>query len=186
MRRHLSICHTAASFQCWCAFRKRRRWWCCRVRPRCSMLPIFRRPRAEASLFVRWWHGTSRRCSQRRNNPPHATPRVRSSHAWHAGCSSHCLCGGETLSMPQDTLAQLIGLRSNAISIVAHALQRRKTEPMQESAPLCHFILPTMRARLILQVVYRAWPDGIRDRLCSPEEGGSFGFGSSLTQRILV
>jgi hypothetical protein len=28
--------------------------------------------------------------------------------------------------------------------------------------------------------------DGIRDRLCSMEEGGSLGFGSSFTQRILV
>ena len=78
-RGYLSICRTAAPLRGWCAFRKhrrwkwrrsdatassapaprsaagyhrRQRWWCCRVRPRCSTLPIFRRPRAEASLFV--------------------------------------------------------------------------------------------------------------------------------------
>ncbi|MGZ3499668.1 MAG: Crp/Fnr family transcriptional regulator [Vulcanimicrobiaceae bacterium] len=34
------------------------------------------------------------------------------------------LCGGETLPLTKDSLAQLIGMQRNAISIVAHALQR--------------------------------------------------------------
>lgn len=34
------------------------------------------------------------------------------------------LCGSETLPLTQEFLAQLIGVQRNAISIVAHALQR--------------------------------------------------------------
>lgn len=34
------------------------------------------------------------------------------------------LCGGEALPLTQESLAQLIGVQRNAISIVAHALQR--------------------------------------------------------------
>jgi len=34
------------------------------------------------------------------------------------------LCGGETLPLTQEFLAQSIGVQRNAISIVAHALQR--------------------------------------------------------------
>jgi hypothetical protein len=34
------------------------------------------------------------------------------------------LCGDDTLPLTQDSLAQLIGVQRNAISIVAHAPQR--------------------------------------------------------------
>jgi CRP-like cAMP-binding protein len=34
------------------------------------------------------------------------------------------LCGGEALPLTQETLAQMIGVQRNAISIVAHALQQ--------------------------------------------------------------
>lgn len=66
----------------------------------------------------------SRHCSHWPGNPPHATPRTRSKHAFRAGCCARDLCGSETLPLTQEFLVQLIGVQRNAISIVAHALQR--------------------------------------------------------------
>jgi Mn-dependent DtxR family transcriptional regulator len=50
--------------------------------------------------------------------------RIRSKHACHAGCCARDLCGDEALPLTQETLAQLMGVQRNAISLVAHALQR--------------------------------------------------------------
>jgi hypothetical protein len=66
----------------------------------------------------------NRHCSRWRNNPPHATHRTRSRLGSHAGCCVRDLCGDDTLLLTQDSLPQLIGVQRNAISIVAHALQR--------------------------------------------------------------
>lgn len=124
------------------------------------------------------------------------------------------LCGGEALLLSQESLAELIGVQRNAISIVAHALrqagiicyrrgyiditnagglketarecygavnahhrhllkishrgpraERRHTSllfarpprnEMMQDAPVCHFFLPIMGARLILYVEYHA------------------------------
>jgi Mn-dependent DtxR family transcriptional regulator len=50
--------------------------------------------------------------------------RIRSKHACRAGCCARDLRGDEALPLTQETLAQLMGVQRNAISLVAHALQR--------------------------------------------------------------
>jgi CRP-like cAMP-binding protein len=99
-------------------------WSCCQARLPFFALPTFRRPQTAAPLFEPCLRGMSRRCSRKPSNPPHATPPTRSARIALAVARARDLCNSESLPLTQEVLAQMIGARRNAVSIVANALQR--------------------------------------------------------------
>src|ERR1700676_1809881 len=92
--------------------------------PPFSKRKIFGSPPAGAVRFETCWHDMSRPCLPAPSNPRHAMPPTRSKRACRACCCARDLCDSEGLPLTQEFLAQMIGARRNAVSIVAHAFRQ--------------------------------------------------------------
>jgi CRP-like cAMP-binding protein len=98
------------------------------LRPRLELVELVKDTvlvEAGAPLTLASSRGMRRRCSRRPSNRSHAMHRAHGRSAVVAvAVRVRELSDSETLPLTQEFLAQMIGVQRNAVSIVAHALQK--------------------------------------------------------------